>query len=168
MPLLQSPIARRIIFAVVVGMLLAWALSEASFWLLRDGSDHAPGRVVLTIPPGTAAQVAQGAAVPALPPDLVFVAGDTLVVQNDDSVSHQLGPVWVPPGASASLALNEPNRYSYACSFQPSRALGLDVRARVTLRTRLLAVLLAGPPMAVLIAVYGLVLRPPQRRPSAA
>lgn len=163
MVLLKSPITQRMLAALALSLLLAWAMSEAAFWLLRDSSDHVPGRVVLTIPAGTAAQVAEGQAVPALPPDLVFVAGDTLVVQNNDSVSHQLGPVWVPPGASASLALSEPNKYSYACSFQPSRYLGLDVRSRVTLRTRLIAVLLSGPPMGVLIGLYSLLIWPVRR-----
>ena len=93
-------------------------------------------------------------AVPSIPADMVFVVGDTLVVKNEDSVSHQLGPIWVPPGASASLNLNQTNNYSYTCSFEPSRYLGLDVRPRVTWATRIVAVLLAGIPTGAMIAVY--------------
>jgi hypothetical protein len=111
--------------------------------------------------------VAAGEAVPSLPPEMVFVVGDVLVVRNDDLVSHQLGPVWVPPGSSASLALERPDKYSYACSFQPSRYLGLDVRSRVTLTTRVLAIVLAGPPMGVLIGIYSLIVRPVRQPPAA-
>ena len=35
-----------------------------------------------------------------------FVVGDTLVVKNEDSVEHQLGPLWIPAGSSASMPLN--------------------------------------------------------------
>jgi hypothetical protein len=160
MRLIRSPIARRLLLSMLVGIALAWAMSEVAFALLSDSSDHVPQRVELVIPAGTADRVAKGQAAPSLPADLVFVVGDTLVVQNHDTVSHQLGPVWVPPGASASLALGQASKYSYACSFQPSRYLGLDVRSRVTLTTRLLALVLAGPPMGVLIGLYSLVIRP--------
>jgi len=105
MRLLRSPIVRRLLISFVIGLVLAWGMSEVSFALLRDSSDHVPQRVELDIPAGTADRVAAGEAVPSLPPEMVFVVGDVLVVRNDDLVSHQLGPVWVPPGSSASLAL---------------------------------------------------------------
>jgi hypothetical protein len=157
---MRQALVRRFLAAMAIGIALAWAMSEAAFVLLKDSSDHAPQQVELVIPAGTAARVAAGEAVPALPPDLVFVVGDTLVVKNDDDTSHQLGPVWVPPGASASLALGQADKYSYACTFQPSRYQGLDVRPRVTARTRVLAVILAGPPMGILIGLYSLVIWP--------
>ena len=96
-----------------------------------------------------------------------FVVGDVLVVKNQDSVSHQLGPTFVPPGASATLKLDEANDDSYACSFQPSRNLGIVVRARVTLETRLQALLLAAPPMAILIALYSLIVWPVRKKSTA-
>ncbi|MBK9941890.1 MAG: hypothetical protein U0Z44_14095 [Kouleothrix sp.] len=167
MRLLRSPIVRRLLISFVIGLVLAWGMSEVSFALLRDSSDHVPQRVELDIPAGTADRVAAGEAVPSLPPEMVFVVGDVLVVRNDDLVSHQLGPVWVPPGSSASLALERPDKYSYACSFQPSRYLGLDVRSRVTLTTRVLAIVLAGPPMGVLIGIYSLIVRPVRQPPAA-
>jgi hypothetical protein len=97
---------------------------------------------------------------------MVFVVGDTLVVRNEDTVSHQLGPVWVPPGASASLSLDRAEKFSYACTFQPSRYLGLDIRPRVTWTTRVQAVAFAGLPMAALMVIYSFVLWP--LRPKAA
>lgn len=156
----MNTLSGRVLASFVVGLLLAWAMSEVAFLLLKDSSDHTPQRVELVIPAGTAARVAAGEAVPAIPGDMSFVVGDTLVVKNEDAVPHQLGPVWAPPGASASLLLEQANRYSYECTFQPSRYFGLDVRPRVTLNTRLQAIFFAGPPMAVLILLYSLALRP--------
>ncbi len=154
----------RVLLTVVLGLLFGWALSEGSFFILKDSSDHTPGRVVLTIPAGTAEQVKRGEAPPSIPSSLAFVVGDTLVVKNEDSVSHQLGPVWVPPGATSSIALNEVNDFAYACTFQITRYFGLNVHARVTLVTRIQALALTGPPMSVLLFVYSLVLWPHRKR----
>lgn len=150
----------RIAVSILIGLGLAWAMSETAFLILKDSSDHAPQQVELVIPSGTAGRVAAGEAPPSIPSDLTFVVGDTLVVKNEDTVSHQLGPVWVPPGAEARLVLDQADKFSYACTFQPGRYLGLDVRSRVTLTTRLQALILAGPPMAALIAIYSIALWP--------
>ena len=155
-----NAILTRIGISLALGLLLAWALSEASFLILKDKSEHAPQRVELVIPAGTADKVAQGQAVPSIPTDMVFVVGDTLVVKNEDTTAHQLGPVWVPPGSSASLTLDQANRFSYQCTFQPTKYLGLDVRSRVTWTTRITAILLAGLPTSAIIAIYSLVVFP--------
>jgi hypothetical protein len=157
----------RIVLALAAGLLLAWGLSEAAFVLLKNNSDHLPQRFELVIPAGTAARIAAGQAVPSLPPNLSFVVGDTLVVKNEDVVAHQLGPVWAPPGASASLNLDQASQLAYECTFQPGRYQGLDVRPRVTLTTRLQAIFFAGPPMGVLILLYGLIVWPLRPRPAA-
>src|SRR3990172_623038 len=162
-----NTILGRLTLSLLFGLTLAWAMSEIAFLILKDSSDHVPQRIELIIPAGTGGRVAAGEAPPSIPTDMTFVVGDTLVVKNEDVVSHQLGPVWVPPGAAASLALDQANRYSYACSFQPSRYLGLDVRSRVTTTTRLQALILSGPPMAALIAIYSIVLWPLARRAQA-
>jgi hypothetical protein len=160
---LRDRLVWRLALAGLLGLLFAGLLAEAAFAGLA-GESRAPGRVELVIPPGTAERVAGGQAPPELPADMSFVTGDVLVVRNADAVSHQLGPLWVPPGASASLALDEPNRYSYACSFQTSRYLGLTVRSQATLWTRLQAMLLVAPPTAALFALYSIVVWPLPKR----
>jgi hypothetical protein len=157
---MNKAILKRVVISLALGLLLAWGISEGAFRILQDKSDRAPQRVELVIPHGTAERVAAGQTVPSLPASMVFVVGDTLVVKNEDVTSHQLGPLWVPPGSSASLTLDQPNSYSYACTFQPSRYLGLDVRSRVTLATRLTAILLAGIPTGAMITVYSFVVLP--------
>ncbi|MBI5300538.1 MAG: hypothetical protein HY868_00260 [Chloroflexi bacterium] len=160
----------RILFSLALGCLLAFVLSESAFLVVKNNLDRDPQRIELVIPAGTAERVAAGQAVPALPKEMNFVVGDVLVVINQDSASHQLGPTFVPPGASATLNLNEANEYSYACSFQPTRNLGVDVRPRVTAFTRFQAIFLAGPPMAALILLYSLVMVPltPRKKPERA
>jgi hypothetical protein len=110
----------------------------------------------LVIPAGTAAEIKAGRAEPSLPTSLTFVLGDTLLVKNDDSAVHTLGPVLIPPGTSGSLELDSPEYSGMTCSFQPSRYLGLTMGSPLDGSTRLLGILEAGLPMSFLFALYGL------------
>jgi hypothetical protein len=112
----------------------------------------------LVIPPGAAESVANGTAPPSIPEDMNFVVGDTLVVVNQDEVDHQLGPLWIPPGTSASLDLDTEQNYILQCSFQPTKIFGLDVQEPVTFGTRLTGILFAGFPLGALFAVYSVLL----------
>ena len=161
---IKTTLAGRIFISAILGIALALIGSELAFLVVKSTADRDPQRIELIIPAGTAERIAAGQPVPSLPKDMAFVVGDSLVVRNQDSVSHQLGPTFVPPGASATLNMNEANDYSYACSFQPSKNLGITVRDRVSFVTRFQAVFLAGPPMAALIALYSLVIFPLKRK----
>jgi hypothetical protein len=112
------------------------------------------------IPEGTADLIEQGQAAPSIPEEMVFVVGDVLEVVNEDTVDHQLGPIWVPPGSTGSLRLEDANKYAYSCSFAPSRYLGIDVREATTVGTRLIALLIATPPMAIFLFIYSLLVFP--------
>lgn len=144
-----------IVISVVLGVLLAAITSEVAYRVLRQ-ENREPERVELVIPAGTAGRVAQGEIPPTIPEDMLFVVGDTLVVNNQDSVDHQLGPLWIPSGTSASLNLDTEQNYVLECSFQPTKYLGIDVRQPVTLGTRITGILFAGFPMGALFSVYGL------------
>lgn len=145
---------------MLLGVLIAGAMSEISFQVLKR-ENREPQRVNLVIPAGTAERVARGEVPPTIPEDLAFVVGDVLVVINEDSVDHQLGPLWIPPGTSASLSLDNEQKFAFQCSFQPTKYLGLDVREPVTLGTRLTGILFAGFPLGALFAVYSiLVIKP--------
>ena len=154
MALLRSSLLARVILSMLVALLFGWAASEISFRLQGDGLDRAPRRIELVIPPGTADRVAAGENVISLPDNQIYISGDVLVVRNEDSVSHHLGPTWVLPGGSATLNLIDPNQYTYACSFRPGNALGLDVRPRLTTSIRLQGILSIGLPTGVLLALY--------------
>ena len=151
-----SPAVSRFLLSMAIGAVVGVIISEVSFRLTRSAGRDTPQRIELIIPAGTAQKVAAGQQVPSLPAKMEFIQGDVLVVINQDSVSHQLGPVWVPPGSKASLTLDESNYFSYECSFQPTRFLGLDVRTPTTMSVRLLGMITVAIPSGVLIWLYGL------------
>lgn len=155
---MKRDILLRFLGSMLLGILIAGLVTEVAFRTLGNTSSRPPERIELVIPPGTAQKVSNGQEV--LARNMVFVSGDTLVVINHDSVSHTLGPLFIPVGSSATLVLNNPENLTYSCSFVPSRKFGLDVREALTFATRLNGILLAGIPMGLLISVYSFIAWP--------
>ena len=148
----------RFLICIAAGLLIAYPISELTFLWQGKTTSRPAKTIVLEIPAGTSAKVAQGTNV--LPENLNFVLGDTLVVHNLDSVAHTLGPLFIPPGSSASLTLSKIGNISYVCSFQPTKYQGLNVQEALTLATRLEGIFIAGIPLGILVALYSLILRP--------
>lgn len=155
----MSPLLKRVLLSCLIGIAISAVVTEFSFFTLREVR-RSPQIIELTIPPGTAEHVARGEQPPSIPADMIFLVGDELVVKNEDSVAHELGPLFIPPGSSAHLSFTSEESYSYACSFQATKRLGLDVRAPVTAYTRIIGILFAGLPLGGLIAVYSIIVRP--------
>ncbi|MBV6395807.1 MAG: hypothetical protein HFACDABA_01389 [Anaerolineales bacterium] len=155
----MSPLLKRILLSLLIGVAIGAAANEISFQTLRE-VNRPPQTVTLVVPPGAAAQVARGEQPPAIPKDMIFIVGDVLVVKNEDTVAHELGPLFIPPDSSASLEFSSEESYSYSCTFQAGSRFGLDVREPVTPSTRLLGILLSGVPLGGLIAVYSVIVRP--------
>jgi hypothetical protein len=160
---MSKTIVKRVLISLLIGMAVGAALSEFTFLFLRE-TGRAPKAIVLTIPAGTAEQVERGEQPPTLPENMIFVVGDLLIVKNEDVVDHQMGPLWIPAGASAHLQLSTEENLAYECSFQTSKYIGLDVREPVTFGTRLYGILFAGLPLGVLIAIYSFIM--PDRKQS--
>jgi len=152
---------------LLLGLVFGWVLSEVSFQFLgqKETVEREPQRVEIVIPYGTAEQVKEGVYNRSLPTDMVFVEGDLLVVKNEDVVAHQLGPLWIPPSTSSVLSLDQADRYSYACSFQPTKYLGLDVRPRVSGGIRFQALLAIALPTGMMLAVYSYLIPIKKRGP---
>lgn len=150
-------VAIRVAVSMLIGLLIGAAINEVSFLFLRDTA-RAPKVIELVIPAGTAEKVARGESPPAIPTSMTFVVGDTLTVKNNDTANHELGPLWIPAGTSASLPLDAAESYAYSCSFQPGKYFGLDVHEALTVGTRLYGILYAGLPLGIIIAVYTLVM----------
>lgn len=148
-------IIKRILISLLAGLLLGAAVGEIPFLFLRETA-RPPQEIVLTIPAGTAEQVSRGEKQPSIPENMIFVVGDTLVIENEDVVDHKLGPLWIPANSSAQLSLDQEESFAYECTFQPGSYFGLDVRQPLTLSTRLYGILYAGLPIAILIALYSL------------
>lgn len=159
-------VIKRLLFSVVVGLLLGVVISEVPFLFLQQTA-RPPREITLTIPAGTSEQVARGEQPPTIPENMTFVVGDTLIVKNEDAVDHKLGPLWIPGNSSAQLSLDQEESLAYECSFQPGKYFGLDVREPLTTRTRLFGIIYVALPMAIMIALYSLVI-PPKKKENAA
>ena len=145
----------RIVLGMLAGIVVGAAISEATYFFLRDGEDRKPKTFEMDIPQGTARRVELGQPEPSLPASMTFVVGDVLLVRNNDNVNHQLGPLFIPPESSASLRLDTAQTYVAACSFQPTRSFGIDVQPGLTVQTRLFGILQAGIPLGFLFILYG-------------
>jgi hypothetical protein len=154
----RKAILIRVVLSILVGILVSSVVTEVGFRLEGNTISRAPKTVILVIPNGTSEKVAQGENI--IPSDMAFMIGDTLLVRNEDSVTHTLGPMVVLAGSSASLKLDEAKNLVLTCSFETHKVFGIDVHEGLTLGTRIEGFLLAGIPMGVLLAAYSLVLWP--------
>lgn len=153
---------KRFMFLLFVGSMLAallfgWIVSEVSYQLTKEAVRDQPQTITLVIPAGTSQRVAAGEKTLSLPDNLDLVQGDVLMVKNEDVVSHQLGPVWVPAGKTGSLNLDQASDYSMECSFRPSKTIDLNVRPTPTVQTRLMGIISVGLPSGVLVWLYSVV-----------
>ena len=144
---------RKILVSMLIGLLIGVAVGEIPFIFQRETARQ-PKTVTITIPLGTAERVALGEQPPTIPENMVFVVGDVLVVENNDSADHKLGPLWIPAHTSAQLALSQKENLAYECSFQPGKYFGLDVREPLTMSTRIYGIFYAGIPLGILIVLY--------------
>ncbi len=150
---------------LIISLVLILVGSEVAFYFLKTDSDRIPEEIELVIPAGTAEKVAAGEPIPSIPDEMTFVLGDTLIVNNQDSVNHQLGPLWIPPRSKASLVLDAAEHYAYSCSFQTSQYLGLNVKQPTTWQTRLVALTFAVPATTAFLFIYSLALWPLDSKP---
>lgn len=158
-PALIHAFLRRFFGLLILSLLLVLAISEGFYFLIRNDSERSPQTFEIVIPAGTSERIAAGEPGPEIP-NTVFVVGDTLTVHNQDSTSHELGPIWLPPGTSGSLALGEANDFIFNCSFQSTQFLGLTVREATTWVSRLSALWYGTPPVWMFLLVYSFVLFP--------
>ena len=156
MPPVQIMI-KRILLSMLMGLVIGIAISEITFIFLHEYA-RPPKVIELVIPLGTAERVARGETPPTIPDSMTFVVGDTLLVKNNDTANHELGPLWIPAGSSAKLSLDAVQSYAYSCSFQPGKYFGLDVHEPLTISTRLDGILFASVPSGALIALYSLIM----------
>jgi hypothetical protein len=141
---------------IVVGTAAAvWGLTAISL-LLIGRIAREPRTVEIVIPPGTAAGLEAGVDVLRLPRTLSLVAGDELVVRNDDRVTHIVGPNVVAPGQTVRAVVRPSLAGAFTCTVHPSGTLALEVRPRgLDLRLTVLPTLLIGVPLG--LGLLGLV-----------
>jgi len=154
------PYIKRFIIASLVALIFVGTINETAHLLQKDATDRPSKTLELVIPAGTAHRVNTGGGEPTIPEELTFVVGDSLVVKNLDEVPHELGPLFIPAGASASMRMEDSNKYTLGCTFSPSKYLDFDVRSRTTVNSRIQALSLATPPTAMFFFVYSLLIFP--------
>lgn len=156
----QNNLVLRFVISMIFAFLFGFFVSEASFQLLTKNTERETEDFIIEIPEGTAERIEKGYSVPSIPESMVFFEGDRIIVENNDMVSHQLGPVWVPSGTTGVLTLEKPQSYSLSCTFQPTQIMGLEVRPRLTNDIRLQGILAIGLPSGVLIWLFSIVVVP--------
>lgn len=161
---LLKPFFLRLGVITAVSFVFAFGFNEAMYALQREPADRSPTTISIAIPAGAAERIAAGEEAVSLPEEISFVIGDVLEVHNEDSVPHQLGPIWVPPGATGRLVMDTAERQAYTCSFSTNKYLGLDVRPGTTAETRIIALFLTVPTLATLIFLYSLAMHPIRAR----
>lgn len=150
------PYLIRLAIVLAISLVFALVFNEVTYLFSKDPSDRAPKTISLVIPAGTAARIESGDELRIFPDEISFVTGDVLEVVNEDSEPHQMGPVFVPPGSTGSMVLDQAEKLSVSCTFQSSRYLGLDIRPATTLGTRLTGLFITAPTLAALLFLYSL------------
>jgi hypothetical protein len=77
----------------------------------RSGIDHQ-----FVVPAGTGSTLDAGGSVDILPRDLEVHVGDRIVVFNEDTRSHEVGPWTVPAGDTFTFRFKAVGRYDSHCS----------------------------------------------------
>jgi hypothetical protein len=155
---LWNSLSFRILAPVLIGFALGFVMSEGPALWIDDPTSRPTQTVELIIPAGTADRVAGGQAAPAIPDGLNLATGDTLLVRNDDDVSHQLGPMWIPAGTTGSLVFPRSVAGRYSCSFTPAGTFGIQVDQRLTDFERFVYILVSGLPFAAVLTLVSVFL----------
>lgn len=160
MPKSFRPYLKRFGLVFLLATIFVALFNEVMYLFQRDERDRPPQTLELVIPQGTAEQIAQGAEDVTIPDGMTFVVGDVLLVRNEDVVDHQLGPLWIPAGHSASMRFDTSDKIAYQCSFVVGNYFGVDVLKPTTWSSRLIALAMAAPTLAMLLFVYSLAVKP--------
>lgn len=141
-------------------------MSEVPALLVDDPTSRPAQEITLVIPAGTADRVAAGETAPEVPESLRLATGDTILVHNQDVVSHQLGPMWIPAGATGRLTFPRTIVGQYACSFTPVGYFGIQVEPRLTGLERFVFLVVSGLPYAAVFTLVSVFLWFSQKAPS--
>lgn len=146
----------RVAVGMLIGALFGFLVSEVTYRATpnKQDSGRSPQQFTLVIPYGTAAQIKEGVGNRSLPTNMDLVQGDILIVRNEDVVAHQLGPLFVPPKTASVLSLEKADDYSYACTFNPTKTFGLNVKSSLDAGQRVLGSLTIGLPTGMMLAIY--------------
>lgn len=116
-------------FLILGSTIVVGGLSSIALLLYTEGAREPTTREIV-IPAGANELIAQGQNPLEIPPTWSFLADDTLVLDNRDSVGHTLGSWYVPPQTIRSFDLQPAYGGFFVCSLHPSGAVTLDIQPR--------------------------------------
>ncbi len=130
----KKPISRRrkIIEAVVLivgSTILVGTLSTIALLMYTAGSRE-PTVHTIVIPDGAYEKIEQGENPLEIPSTWAFLADDTLVLDNQDDVTHVLGSWTVPPNTIRRFELQPAYGGFFVCSLHPNGAITLNIEPR--------------------------------------
>lgn len=99
---------------LIGGVLLLVVVLGLGFVLLRGGSQ--PTQLTYVIPAGTGTRIDAGEQVELIPTQLDLKVGDSMVVTNQDSRTHVVGPFSVRAGETITYNFSRPSVYKGECT----------------------------------------------------
>jgi len=123
---------RRIIEAValIVGSTLVIGILSSIALLIYTKDAREPTVHVLDIPPGSYDRILEGENVLDIPSTWAFYAGDAIVLDNKDDVTHTIGTWSVPPNTTRRFGLQPAFGGNFTCSLLPAGTVILDIQPR--------------------------------------
>lgn len=130
----KPPISRkrRIIeaIALIVGSTLVIGTLSSIALLIYTKDANEPTVHVLDIPLGSYDRILEGENVLDIPSTWAFYAGDAIVLDNKDDVTHTIGTWSVPPNTTRRFGLQPAFGGNFTCSLLPSGTVTLDIQPR--------------------------------------
>jgi hypothetical protein len=120
----RTPSTRRtvVVYAVLALLMVGSTVGLSQLLGAPNGVDR-----VIVIPAGTADRLAAGEELNIIPADLRLQLRDRLVVVNNDTASHTIGPFIVAGGQRLEKRLSEVASFSGFCSLHPSGNVSIEV-----------------------------------------
>lgn len=130
----KQPISRRrktieAVALILGSMLFVGVLSSIALLIYTDGSREPTVRTIV-IPPGANELIQAGENPLEISSTESFLADDTLVLDNQDDVTHVLGAWTVPANTIRRFELQPAYGGFFVCSLHPAGAITLDIKPR--------------------------------------
>jgi hypothetical protein len=130
----KPPISRkrRVVeaIALIVGSTLVIGTLSSIALLIYTKDANEPTVHVLDIPLGSYDRILEGENVLDIPSTWAFYAGDAIVLDNKDDVTHTIGTWSVPPNTTRRFGLQPAFGGNFTCSLLPSGTVTLDIQPR--------------------------------------
>ena len=118
---------------LAIGVVLLVGIAVSAVLLLSRGGDDpdstASGVQEIVVPRGTAEKIKAGETVDVMPSLIEVKVGEDLVLTNDDTYTHVIGPQMVKAGESVTLNFGAPGSYQGYCEINADREYKIVVVA---------------------------------------